>query len=386
MVTGLACDCANAAAGDTLRPYVDISYAHEDNLLRLSPSQLIDGNGADSYRRLDTGLTLDRTIGRQHVSGDLKLSRTMFEKFVALNNDSKDAHATWNWQLGNKVDGNFGAQYTQALAPFTEFRSSQRNVKTVKNTFGEAKWRIHPSWSLHIGATHQTLAYDLSSQQIGNRNEDTQELGLDFLPATGSSVGVVLRRTHDSYPVQQLLGALIVGNSYRQHDYKLKADWILSSKTRLQFLGGLVQRDYETFQSRNKTTPSIRTTGIWQASVKTNVTVVAYHDISPSDDLSVNYSVNNGVSLASSWEVSNKVHLDAFFRRENRDFNAASAFSSVLPVNRQEKSRFGSIQLSYVPRKDVQLTTSVFRDDLDATFAQRSYRAEGVVLGLRSTY
>ena len=384
--TSLSASFASAIVGDPVRPFAEISYAHETNLLRAAPTQLHGDSGADSYRRVDAGVVLDKSFGRQHVSGNFKLSRTLFEKFTGLDNQAKDLQATWNWQVGNDVEGNLGAQYTQGLAPFSEFRSNVRNLRTQKNSFVDAKWRVYSNWSLHAGVTHQSLAYDFFRQQIGNRNEDAQEIGLDYLPASGSSIGVVFRRTRDSYPVQQQLGTLVVANSYRQNDYKLKADWIVSGKSRLQFLGGVVQRDYDVFQSRNKTAPSVRITDIWQPTNKIKLVLAAYHEISPSDDLTVNYSVNNGVSLATSWDVLAKVRLDALLRRENRDFNAASAFSAASPSNRLEKSRFGSVQLTWSPRQDVQLTTSLFRDDLDATFAQRAYRAAGAVVGLRAVY
>lgn len=376
----------NAIVGDAIRPFVEVSYAHDNNLLRLPPSQLNGGNGADSTKTLDTGILLDKSFGRQHISGNVKFSRTRFEKFTGLDNDAKDIQASWNWQIGNHLEGNVGSQYKQGLAPFSELRSNVRDVKTQKNSFLDAKLRLKPSWSLHAGVTRQSLSYDLPTQQIGNRIEDAQEVGLDYLPSSGSSVGGVFRRTRATYPVQQQLGALVVANSYRQNDVKLKVDWILSSKSRLQFLGGVVQREYDVFQSRNKTAPSVRVTGNWQPTSKINMVLSGYHEISPSDDLTINYSVVSGVSLSSSWDLLTKVRLDALLRRENRDFNAASAFSASLPFNRVEKSRFGSLQLTWSPQQNLQLTASLFRDDLDSTVAQRAYRAAGAVVGLRAAF
>ena len=382
----LSSSLANATIGDTFRPYAEASYGYEDNLLRLSPLQLSGSNGADSYRRFDVGMLLDKSLGRQHVSGNVKLSRTTFEKFTGLDNDAKDARATWNWQLGNYLDGTLGTQYLQGLAPFSEFRTSLRNIKTQKNTFTDAKWHFAPSWRFYAAASQQSVGYELLSQQIGNRHEDTQELGIDYLPATSSSLGVVFRRTRDNYPVQQQLGTLIVGNSYRQSEYKLKADWAVSGKSRLQFLGGFVQRDYDSFQSRNKNAPNVRISGTWQPTGKINVAVSAFHEISPSDDLSVNYSINNGISASSTWDISSKVRLEALLRRENRDYNSAATLLATFPGNRQEDYRFVSSQMTYTPREGLQLTANVFRDTLNSTFSLRSYRAEGIVVGLRAVF
>lgn len=377
---------ALAAQGDTFQPYLDYAYFQESNLLRLPATQTTTPDTADTYRRAQGGMTIDKSFGRQHLSANFKFSRTAFNQFSKLDNDGKDLQANWNWHLGKNFEGNLGASYAQVLAPYTEFHGAERNLRAQRREFFDAAWRFHPSWRLHAGLTQFELEHDLASQKFGDRSEDASELGLDFLAASSSSVGVLLRHIRGSFPTPQQIGPLVIDNSYSQDEYKGKIDWRISGKSRLQLLGGWVQRKHDFFPARDTSGASMRAIADWLPTGKVGASMTAWRDINASDALTASYTLNKGVSLASNWDMLAKVRVDALIKVEQRDFSGATAFTTLLPSNRQDTSRYASLTLTYSALQNLQVGASVFRDDLSSSIPQRNFRSNGMMINLRSMF
>lgn len=382
----LLCQNVLAAAGDTFQPYISYTYSYDDNLLRQPTGQVINANTADTYRRTEGGLMVDKSIGRQHVTANFNFSRTNFHQYTKLDNDAKDFQASWNWQLGNHLQGNLGASYTQSLTPYTEFHSAERNLRTQRREFFDAAWRVHPSWSLHAGFSQYKLGYDLITQKFGDRTEETGELGVDYLAPSNSTVGMLVRHIRGGFPTLQQIGSLAVDNSYIQNECKGKVDWVFSGKSRLQFLGGWVERKHDFFPARDASGPSVRMIANWLPTGKVELVMNLWRDIYASDDLTASYTLNKGISLAPKWDISSKVRMEGLYKYERRDFTGATAFTTLLPSNRQDASSYVSLALSYSALKNLQVSASVFRDTLHTSIPQSDYRAKGMMISLRSVF
>ena len=204
-----------------------------------------------------------------------------------------------NWHLASHLDGNLGVSYTQALTPYTEFHSTERNLRTQTREYWDGKWYFHPSWSLHGGLSQYKLEYDLATQKFGDRTEDASEIGLDYLAASSSSIGVLMRHTRGGFPKPQLIGPLVVDNSYRQDEYKGKLDWLITGKTRVQFLGGWVQRKHDSFPARDSSGPGARLIADWLSTGKTSMNINVWREIYSSDDLTASYTTFRAGSIVS---------------------------------------------------------------------------------------
>lgn len=200
----------HAAPDQVLRPYVGYAVGQDDNVLGIGSA----GDAVSSTsRRAEAGVLFDKRLGQQVVSAALQWNRTSYVQLPELDHDGKDARLNWNWHVGNRFDGNVGATYVQSLAPFVNFHGRERNLRTERRQFVDGGWLLHPSWRVRAGLARDTLAYELDTQQAGNRADNIGELGLDYMARSGSTIGTQLRHTRGQFPNRQQFGALLVDNS-----------------------------------------------------------------------------------------------------------------------------------------------------------------------------
>ena len=143
-----------AALSDTIFPFLATSYSYDDNLLRLDDNVPgYNGPRSDTSRQIQAGFLVNRPIGRQVLTGQAKWSRVSFQHFDQFNYSGKDFLADLEWHLGNHLDGHAGALYSQTLTPFSDFQSTERNLRTRQREYGMAvafpselarTWRLQP--------------------------------------------------------------------------------------------------------------------------------------------------------------------------------------------------------------------------------------------------
>jgi len=374
VLTGLP---ACAATDDVLRPYVGYALAHDDNLL--GAGEGADTNQSATSRLASAGLLVDKSVSQQRLTAALHFTRIRYDSLPELDNDAKDLRANWNWHVANHLDGDLGVSYVEALAPFVNFHARERNVRSERREFGEARWLLHPSWRLRAGASRSTLEYDLPSQQGGNRVEQTSELGLDYVARSGSTVGTQLRRTRGRYPNRLQVDALLVDNSYQQDEFKAKVNWLVTAKTQLQFLGGLVKRKHDDFPARDYSGVNARAHASWQPSAKLGIALGAWREIGALDDVTTSYTLNRGASLGATWDATDKLRFDALFKHETSDYSGTAVVSSALP-ERKDTVRRAALKLVYRVTSHLQLGAQAYRNERRSTLAGNSYPGSGLQL------
>lgn len=367
---------ALAAPDQVVRPYLGYGIAQDDNLLGTGEAV------SSTSRRAEAGLMVDKRIGQQQLSAALQFTHSTYDQLPELNHDGKDLRVNWNWHVANHLDGNIGSSYVQALAPFVNFHGRERNLRSERRDFADGGWLLHPSWRVRAGVSRDTLAYDLDAQQAGNRVEHVGELGLDYLAASGSTIGTQLRHTRGLFPHRQTLGTLSVDNSYQQGELKAKINWLVTGKTQLQFLGGLVQRKHDEFAARDYRGLNARLTANWQASAKLGVALAGWREIGALDDVTASYTLNQGVSVGANWELSDKLRLDGQLKHETSDYSGSAAIASALAERKDSVGR-AALGLVYKPTAHLQLSARAYRDQRRSTLAGNSYPTSGLLLNSR---
>ena len=361
-----------------LRPYVGVAFAHDDNVLGLA-----DGSAAAANsRHLDGGLLYDRQLSQQVFSAALQASRISYDQLPQLDNTAKDLRANWNWHIGNRFDGNLGAFYVQGLAPFVNFHSLARNLRSERREVADGGWLLHPRWRLRAGLARDTLYYALPSEQPGNRDEKTVELGADYLAPSGSTIGTQLRHTRGNYPHPQPIANLLVDNSYRQDELKAKVNWLFSAKTQLLFLGGLVERHHDQFTMRDYRGFNARLNANWQTTAKLGFSLATWREIGALDDVTAAYTLNQGHAVYANWDATAKVRVEAGLRRESSDYSGSAAIASILPA-RKDTVRSASLKLVYQATPRLRVTAQAYRNERQSNVAGNSYPASGIIVGTR---
>ncbi|QBI03020.1 XrtB/PEP-CTERM-associated polysaccharide biosynthesis outer membrane protein EpsL [Pseudoduganella albidiflava] len=373
----LACACARAEISDTIHPYVAIGYTYDDNLLRLPDNITGVTQRSDTITQAQAGLIVDRPIGRQRLTGSAKVSRVTFNHYDELDYNGKDFRGDLAWQLGNRFSGNLGGNYQQTLTPFTDFHTSDRNLRVQRQAYFNGAWRFHPSWQLRGGQTRTRFEYELLAQSVNNREETLSEFGFDYLAPSGSRIGLVARRFEGEY-VNPLLSSGIRRDGYTQDELKANVNWQFSAVTQVQVLAGYVRRNYEVFSNRDSSGPNGRVTVRWAPLNKVKFTVDGWRNFAAVESAIVSNSLNTGGSVAATWSISSKLQANASLRRERREFEELR--TAVNDRDLTDRTRGATLGLTYAPTLSSQLSLSGFRDNRDGNSVLRtsSYRAKGL--------
>ena len=349
---------AAGAPGDSLRVFGGLGYGHDDNLLRV-PDGLpgFDNQLGDSWYQADAGLLFDHTYSRQRINGHAKLSKVKFNHFQQLDYDGKDIQARWNWQVGNHWDGVLGTVYNQTLAPYTDFRSDRRNLREQRRSFADGAWRFHPSYRVRAAVDREKFSYELREQRFNDRTEDSWEFGADYLPASGSEIGLVARHVKGKYPNRRPLGQQVINDDYEQDECKARVLWVASGSTTVQALAGWVKRrqpalgnDTSGFYGRVNASHKRNSVLSYQASL--------WRDFAPIESPLVSYTQNKGVSAGVTWDATAKLKVDANAAYERRKYNAR-----FLPMSNrgalEDAIRTASVRATWSLRQSLQVSAAL---------------------------
>lgn len=381
LIGAALCAPAQAAISDTIHPFVSVAYSYEDNLLRLPdgvPGP--DGSRSDSLTQVQAGLLFERPIGRQLLTAQAKVSRVAFRHYDQLNYNGKDFSAEWQWYVLRNFSGHLGASYAEVLTPFTDYHSSERNLRTTRRVYADGNWRLHPSWQVHGGVSHTHFSYDLASQRFLDRDEDAEDVGFDFLAASGSRFGMLARHTRGDYPNKQPFGSLLIDNGFSQNEVKANVYWRANGVTQVQVLAGWAKREHNFFTNHDASGANGRVTVFWQPLGRVKFTLAGWREFAAVESTLVSSSLNKGTSLAASYDLGAKLRADASVRHERRDFNTIN--SIVLPGPATDSGNYATAGLTYTPLSSLQFNLSLFRETRtgSAYVGTGTYTAKGATI------
>jgi hypothetical protein len=270
--------------GNTVTPYVGLSSRYDDNLLRLDSAaraRLQPGftSTSDNVQNVFAGVRLDQQIARQRVLLDLNLNHQRFDHYRQFDHTGRLVKGQWNWHAFDDLEGTVVSRYTLGLAPFDAVRSAARVLQQEHFNLLEARYLATPSWQLRGAANRYSVAYDVAPQSAYDFALDAVEAGVDYLPATGSSVGLQAGHSRGKYGNGSLAGAVPVNNDYTQNELKSRLLWAVSPQTRIQFLGGYVERRQAVASVRDYRGVNVRLSDTWAPSVKLGVTASVYREL-----------------------------------------------------------------------------------------------------------
>jgi exopolysaccharide biosynthesis operon protein EpsL len=349
--------CAVPALGgpnDALHVYADVGYGHDDNLLRV-PDDIpgFGGQRADSWWQREGGLIFDKTYARQRISLVAKLSKYDFDHFKQLNYDGKNMSANWFWQIGNHLDGKVGMSYEKVLAPYTDFATDQRNLRTSRSKFAEGAWRFHSAWRARAGFQRDRYTYELLGERFNDRTEDAGELELDYLARSDNTVGLVARHVKGHYPYPRLIGLALLNDDFSQNELKARVKWQMTGSTGIDALLGYTERKQPAFGAGKTRGGAGRIDLHHQPHGKMTYTASVWHDFAPLESTLVSYTLNNGAAVGAQWNATAKIRVNADFSAERRNYNARTTLGAG---DLRDSIRTGSLRATWVPHENTQVT------------------------------
>ncbi|MFC5550690.1 XrtB/PEP-CTERM-associated polysaccharide biosynthesis outer membrane protein EpsL [Massilia aerilata] len=349
---------AGAGPNDALHVYGGVAYGHDDNLLRIPDGQpAFDNTRADSWWTREGGLIFDKTYSRQRITLVAKLSKTNFDHFKQLDYDGKDLQANWAWQLGNHLEGRIGTTMEQVLAPYTDFSSSERNLRRVRTSYAEGAWRFHSAWRVRAGFQTDKYTYEAISNRFNNRTEDATEVELDYLPRSGSTVGLVARHVKGKYPFPRPTGPFTFNDSFSQDELKARVKWIATGSTTLDALVGYTRRNQASFGEGRTSGLAGKIDATWQPRGKTIYTASVWRDFAPLESTLVSYTQNTGAKLGAQWDATAKISVNADAMVERRNYSARREFNGS--DNLRDSVRTQTLRATWHPRPMLQVQGGV---------------------------
>jgi len=349
---------AGAGPNDALHVYGGVAYGHDDNLLRIPEDQpAFDNTRGDSWWTREAGLIFDKTYSRQRITLVAKLSKTNFDHFKQLDYDGKDLQANWNWQLGNHLEGRIGTSLQQVLAPYTDFRSNERNLRRTRSSYAEGAWRFHSSWRVRAGFQRDKYTYEALSNRYNNRTEDASELELDYLARSGSTVGLVARHVKGKYPFPRPVGPFAFNDNFTQDELKARVRWLATGSTTLDALVGYTRRNQPSFGEGKTSGFAGKINATYQPRGKMTYTAAVWRDFAPLESTVVSYTQNTGASVGAQWDATAKISVNADARYERRNYNPRRDFAGS--DNLRDAIRTTSLRATWHPRPLLQVQGGV---------------------------
>lgn len=375
-----------AKEGDTFRPFVSYTRLWDDNLYRLSPSEIAANlvpHESDRYGVLSAGVDVDWRPARQQVEARLSKSQVRFDRNTRLDYDGSDYQLKWNWRLGNHWSGRLGATERVTQSSFSDQTNLLiNNVVTREERFADANWQFHPRWSVGAGATALSSSNSAAQQASLDYDETAYSATLGYRTPKGSALRLQLRRVNGDYPRRT---ALFLDRAYTQDEINLTGDWNVSGKLVTRGRVGYVQRRNDTVSQRDFSGVAGRLSADYLPTVKTLLNVAVFREIANSDDANASYQLSTGASLGAAWQATSKLTLRATAQIENRRFEGDTGLLPGLP-RRDEDTASGSVTLSYAPLRMATVDVGVQAGERKTNvpfYAANEYRFRAVFVTMR---
>ena len=393
--------CPTALAIDftrTIKPYTSYGVIDGDNMLRIRNrlgsqninnvqiSDLIaQGRPADISQRFRGRVMFEKEISQQRFSTDLDWPYNKFERSP----DLKNLRGSWNELIGNRLDDSKRA--VQRPLKSLIFQHGIKALRPEQTQFINADWRLHPKWSLN----GEYIFYDLNTEsslqrmRFLNRTENRFEGGIDYSTSDRNTVGVFFRNIIGNFPaLVPLPESAFTDNGYDQKEVLSKIAWSVSEKSRFLWTGGWVEPENKSSPERDFSGFNARVAYNWRPIDKIGLMINGWRQTAPPPNLTATFSLNTGVSIIPSWNITHKIRLEGELSYETRKLNSFGISTDPsLMAGRNNAFRNTTLRLTYNPYLGLQLSTAIHHHpDINTDSLLGGFSANGVNANLQYVY
>jgi hypothetical protein len=350
---------------DWFRPFVGYQYSYDDNLFRLpSPSSSIPNPrslllpGASKQDDINTGFAgLDGhwIASRQSVDYDLEVDENRFEHNSYLNNTSGTGKAVWNWSVASTLSGTLGADYTRALAGFTDSFFYERDNVDRAEYFGSGRYQIGPRLAVYGNVSDANTTHSAPQLRYNNFDMQSGKAGVELATSQQNTFGWEYGFTHGHYPDPNFtINGVHYDPDYDENTGEFVAKYVVSDKTQLSGDVGYLRRNYTNATIGAFSGEIWHAKFLWQATEKTNVQVTAGRDLAAYLYAQSDYFVQDGISVTPTWKQTDKLTWSAILSwyRQNYitgAFSATSNSTALQSGSRQDNISAQQVSLTYTP-------------------------------------
>lgn len=366
---------AMALPEDNLRPYVEYLTFHDSNYFRLANdgqalALLGTTNTAATIRRIGVGLDADLKLSRQALVLRTNLNQTSFDRRELQNQSGGSVLARWNWALGHDLTGELSARKTRDLLSQTDLNSLGANVQETRRTTFDAKYHLHPSFSLNGGIGRYAISYSNPARVVLDRDDKIASLGWLFQSRFGSQFGMEYLRTDGQYP-----NPAATVNHYEQSELNLQGGWSPGGLSRIRGQAGYTRRKEGQFVLSQ---PTWRLSADWNAGGKATLSASVQRRVQTSDTVtSSTANVSDSADVNAAWNLTAKTALTASVRELNWKYPS---------ISRTDRLHIGSVGLSYQPDRSVLFGLAYESGQRNSNLDAADFRYRTVTASLRAAF
>lgn len=352
-----------ALFGDSVRPHVSYSVAHDSNYFRVAndaQAQALLGTSdtAVTSRNIEAGVDANLRLSRQTIMLRANLNQTSFDRPELQSQNGRLMNADWQWVIGNKWNGNLSYLQSREVQSQTDAVSSQASTQDRTELNFGANYQISPNYFLTAGAANNRSEFSPAGREILNRDENTQNLGVRFVTDAGNSIGLQYRRLDGRY-----VNRPAPTDRFEESEISLLANWRPSGLSQIQAQVGQTRR---TENQVEQSTPSWNITANWTPGGKTTLSAFIRRQVTSSDTVtSASSSTTRSQGLSANWQLSAKTVLNAALTAETQDFSGIARRDDTQTANlglRYQALRSLSFGLNYQNgRRDSNLDNADYR-------------------------
>lgn len=367
---GLYAMPAGAGDGDVVTFTVAGSLTRDDNIFRL-PDDFNMAAFTGSRRRGDTirtsvlGLRIDQPWSRQRFILDGRLIDNRYAYYDFLDHRAHNYDLRWQWQLGNRLQGDLYRSRTQQLTDFGDFRSPSRNMRSQTTTGFAARWWFHSDWYALAAHSRTTSENDTALRRPWDNTAETVEAGVLHRTGAGNELQFVLRETEGEHPYRPAA-------DYSLRAVELRGLWNASGKSVLHAQLSRVARDHPRAPQHDFRGANGRFSWDWQITGKTSLNVTARREISAYQDFYSSYVLTDGITVTPLWRPTYKTSLQLRLERSRRDY--LGDVNPLINYHRKDTVRSAALSFGWMPLQSVNLAATLQGERRDSSDPNFQYR------------
>ncbi len=394
----VCCSCTvgtvhGAESRDPLVFFASEQLSYDDNLFRLgdSPEQRAERppveHPQDYINRLSAGVRATLQQGRQDLLVTARINDVRFSNNDQLDHTGGAGAVVFNWELGSRWSGRASADYSRALASYTNYRFFERDVVSALSGEFEGRFRLGPHFRLVAAGRATRTDHSDSKRESGNFLGNSGRAGIEYSPLQGKLFLLEYRYSKGEFPDR----IAVAGSTARERDYEddvlnLRMEYELTSKLRFQGNVGFLERKYPFATDDTGFDGEIwRGTIDWQPRLKLGFELSAWREIKAYIDDESNYFVAKGVSFGPTWKPLTKVELALSYSYEKQNYIGTPKTSTdltspeaalIADAGRSDDVRVARASASYAPRDYIELTLSWAYQERESNRALHGHDAQ----------
>ncbi len=334
--------------------------AWDANVFRLPDSdtdpQRARGISGRSDRLTTTsfGLNVAKSYSQQNFVLDVNSSARRYEKFSFLNSENLSYLGEWQWRFSQYVSGTLRATRSETPVEFEGTRSRESNKLISDSRIFAITVAPFASWQLFGRASQSETNYARPIPEQRDTSQSGFEGGLRYVSASQGTISV----SHRS----------LQGTPAREES-ELSMDWPVTGQSTLSGRLARLEQHYSATPERNFSGMAGGINHRWTPTGKLSLTVSAQRSLAPFIQANQSsYVVNNSLSVAPTWQLSEKVGLSMAASRVVSDYRGAVG-PQVLPA-RRDTVQSVSVSASWTPVRAASFTATLLQDRRDSNGPQ----------------